>query len=73
MMDEHGCSFEEAQEYSLSRDPMTAVLPHPVHGRLVERVIFVVHKYLCCKGTWYTLNWRDDDLAFYEPVTPCSC
>ena len=68
MLDEHGFSLEVAEEFSLARKPVTAILPHPLHGRLVEGIILVVEKYLWFKGYWYSLNWRDHDLAYYQPM-----
>jgi hypothetical protein len=47
---------------------ITAVLAHPMHGRLVERVMMMVSKTVSLKGVRYTLTWRDSDVAFYEPV-----
>ncbi len=46
---------------------LTAILPHPLHGRLVERVLFMVSHQLTIKGVRYRLSWRDHDLAFYQP------
>lgn len=68
MLDEHGFSFEVAEESRLARRPVIAILPHPLHGRLVEEIILVVEKYLCFEGRWYSLNWRDHNLAYYQPV-----
>ena len=47
---------------------VTAVLPHPLHGRLVERVIPLVRPYLSFKGAPYKLCWRDHGTAYYTPV-----
>jgi hypothetical protein len=47
---------------------ITAILPHPIHGRLVERVLLMVTHQLNYKGIRYILSWRDRDLAFYQPV-----
>jgi len=47
---------------------LTAILPHPLHGRLVERVLFIVSHQLTIKGVRYRLTWRDHDVAFYQPV-----
>jgi hypothetical protein len=48
---------------------ITAILPHPLHGRLVERVLLMVNKNITMEGMRYTLSWRDHDLAFYRPIT----
>jgi hypothetical protein len=47
---------------------ITAILPHPLHGRLVERILMMVSSQLTIKGVRYALSWRDGDLAFYQPV-----
>ncbi|MFZ5448079.1 MAG: hypothetical protein ACOZFS_05515 [Thermodesulfobacteriota bacterium] len=47
---------------------ITAILPHPYHGRLVERVLLMVTHQINLKGLRYVLSWRDHDLAFYQPV-----
>jgi hypothetical protein len=46
---------------------ITAILPHPLHGRLVEHLLFMVSHQLTIKGVRYRLSWRDHDLAFYQP------
>jgi len=48
---------------------ITAILPHPIHGRLVERVLLMVNKNITMEGMRYTLSWRDHELAFYRPIT----
>ena len=55
---------EEEQEVLV-----VAVLPHPLHGRLVERVILWVQPHLDMKGQRYKLTWWGDGLAYYEPVS----
>ncbi len=62
-MDEYGFDFD----FEFERKPLTAVFPHPDHGRLVERVIMMVWPCICLKDCWYTLSWRDNDVAFYQP------
>jgi hypothetical protein len=47
---------------------VVAVLPHPFHGRLVERVILWVRPYVNLKGERYKLTWWSDGVAYYEPV-----
>lgn len=47
---------------------VVAVLPHPLHGRLVERVILWVRPYVNLKGERYKLTWWSDGVAYYEPV-----
>ena len=48
---------------------VTAVLPHPLHGRLVERVILWVQPHLNFKGRRYKLTWWGNGVAYYEPVS----
>jgi hypothetical protein len=47
---------------------VVAVLPHPFHGRLVERVILWVRPYVSMKGERYKLTWWSDGVAYYEPT-----
>ena len=47
---------------------LTAILPHPLHGRLVERPMLMVSKQFNVRGLRYVLSWRDHDLAFYQPA-----
>jgi len=48
---------------------VTAVLPHLLHGRLVERVILWVRPHLDWKGQRYKLTWWGGGVAYYEPVS----
>jgi hypothetical protein len=68
MLDEYGHGFEVPEEYFVGADPIIAILPHPFHGRLVERVLLMVTKHITVKGMRYVLSWRDGDLAFYQPI-----
>lgn len=45
---------------------VTAVLPHPLHGRLVERVIFYVRPALEWEGRRYKLTWWGEGVAYYK-------
>jgi len=47
---------------------VVAVLAHPYHGRLVERVILWVRPYVNLKGERYKLTWWSDGVAYYEPT-----
>jgi hypothetical protein len=47
---------------------VVAVLAHPLHGRLVERVILWVRPHVNLKGERYKLTWWSDGVAYYEPV-----
>jgi hypothetical protein len=66
MLTEHGQSLDGA--YVEVPKLITAILPHPFHGRLVERPLLLVSKQFNLKGVRYVLSWRDHDLAYYEPV-----
>ncbi len=76
MYDEYGCDFDWTPE---PRRFITAVLPHPGHGRLVERVLGMISYVICFKECLYTLSWYAGDVAYYqpasgEPVTEgCAC
>jgi hypothetical protein len=48
--------------------PLVAVFPHPLHGRLIERVIAMVTSRLEFGGFIYRLSWRDRGVAFYAPA-----
>jgi hypothetical protein len=65
MIDEYGVDYDWTPE---PRKLVTAVLPHPGHGRLVEKIMLMISYTICFKGSYYTLSWRDGDYAFYEPA-----
>ncbi|RJR36906.1 MAG: hypothetical protein C4567_13390 [Deltaproteobacteria bacterium] len=67
MIDEHGFDLGNTQ-FQPQAEVVTAVLPHPVHGRLTERVIPLVRRYLSFSGCPYVLCWRDHGVAYYTPV-----
>jgi len=67
MQDYHVDPFTEDSE-----EPeviVTAVFAHPLHGRLVERVILWVRPHLDLRGRRYKLTWWADGVAYYEPVS----
>lgn len=66
MLTEYGQSL--VGEYFEAPKLITAILPHPIHGRLVERLLLMVSHQLNIKGVRYVLSWRDHDLAYYEPA-----
>jgi hypothetical protein len=69
MLTEYGQEMEVAEEYFIgASDLITAVLPHPFHGRLVERVLLMVMRNINVEGVRYALSWRDGAVAFYQPV-----
>jgi hypothetical protein len=71
MLTEYGQGLEVTDEFFIGgSDLITAILPHPLHGRLVERVLLMVTKHINVEGMRYALNWRDGALAFYQPIAP---
>ena len=48
---------------------VTAVFSHPLHGRLIERLILWVRPHIDMKGRRYKLTWWGDGVAYYEPVS----
>jgi hypothetical protein len=74
MLDEYGCDYDWTPE---PRQVMTAVLSHPGHGRLVEKVLLVLSSIICYKDCFYSLSWRAGDVAYYQPVylepEPAAC
>ena len=45
---------------------VTAVLAHPLHGRLVEKLIFYVRPNLEFEGQRYELAWWAAGVAYYK-------
>jgi len=67
MLNEYG--FDFTGEPAVPPEQLVvAVLPHPYHGRLVERVILYVRPNLTLKGERYKLTWWADGVAYYEPA-----
>jgi hypothetical protein len=65
MIDENGQDLNWTPE---PRKMVTAVLPHPIHGRLVEKIMLMINSTICFKGCFYKLTWREGDVCFYEPA-----
>ena len=42
MLDEFGIGIDPMPDNDTLRKPLVAVFPHPLHGRLVERVVLMV-------------------------------
>lgn len=70
MMDENGQDLNWTPE---PRKMVTAVLPHAIHGRLVERLVLMINSVICFKGCSYKLSWREGDYAYYQPASAASC
>ncbi|MCL4500937.1 MAG: hypothetical protein M1438_03650 [Deltaproteobacteria bacterium] len=47
---------------------VSAVLAHPLHGRLVERLIFYVRPDLDFLGQHFELTWWGGGAAYYKAV-----
>lgn len=67
MLNEHGQVIEGGEVSSEPQQLVVAVLSHPYHGRLVERVILWVRPSVTLKGERYKLTWWSDGVAYYEP------
>jgi len=68
MLTESGQSLEVPEEQFVGINLITAILPHPVHGRLSEFPLLTVNKHIALNGVRYVLSWRDGDQAFYRPI-----
>jgi hypothetical protein len=69
MLTEYGQSLEGGPESPEAVNLITAILPHPIHGRLVERLLLMVTQNISLEGVRYGLSWRDGGLAFYRPIS----
>ena len=47
---------------------VSAVLAHPLHGRLVDKLIFYVRPDLEFEGRRYALTWWGGGVAYYKSV-----
>ncbi len=47
---------------------VSAVLAHPLHGRLVEKLIYYVRPDLEFGGQTYKLTWWGGGVAYYQAV-----
>ena len=69
MLTETGQSLAVPEEQLHEIDLITAILSHPVHGRLTEFPLLMVNKEINVEGSRYILAWRDGALTYYQPVT----
>jgi len=69
MLTETGQGLEVPEEQFVGINLITAILPHPVHGRLMEFPLLMVNKQISIEGVRYVLVWRDGALAYYRPIT----
>ena len=66
MLNEHG--FEVSGVAAVDPEHIvTAVLAHPLHGRLVEQVILWVRPFISYQGRRYDLTWWGNGTAYYKP------
>ena len=66
-MDEH--VFEPTTTFTVEPENIvTAVFPHPLHGRLIERVILWVRPYISFGDKRYKLTWWGNGNAYYHPA-----
>jgi len=68
MLTETGQSLAVPEELLHGIDLITAILPHPAHGRLAEFPLLMVNKEINVEGVRYVLVWRDGALAYYRPI-----
>ena len=69
MLTEYGQGLEVPEEHFAGLDLITAILAHPIHGRLTEFPLLMVNKQISVEGVRYDLVWRDGALAYYRPIT----
>jgi hypothetical protein len=66
-MDQYGFDFTATPVVEPDKI-VTAVLPHPIHGRLTERIIGWVRPNFTLHGRRYKLTWWGDGIAYYTPM-----
>ncbi len=67
MLDEFGTGIDPMPDNDTLKKPLVAVFPHPLHGRLVERVVLMVSHAFNYKGIRYRFTWKDSGVAYYIP------
>jgi len=70
MLDECCTGIDPMADNDTLRKPLVAVFPHPLHGRLVERVILMVSHMFNYKGIRYRFTWKNSGVAYYVPEAP---
>ncbi len=68
MLDEYGTGLDPLPSNDTLKNPLVAVFPHPLHGRLIERVVLMVSHMINYKGTKYIYSWRNSSVIYYTPV-----
>ena len=67
MLDECATGLDPLAENDTLKNLLVAVFPHPLHGRLVERVVMMVSHMFNYKGIRYRFTWKNSDVAYYTP------
>jgi len=67
MLDAYGTGLDPLPSSEVLGVPLVAVFPHPLHGRLIERVVLMVSHAINYKGTRYQYSWRHDGVIYYTP------
>ncbi len=67
MLDQYGTGIDPLPDNDTLRKPLVAVFPHPLHGRLTERVILMVSHMFNYKGIRYRFTWKNSGVAYYAP------
>jgi hypothetical protein len=67
MLDENASGIDPSPDNDTLRKPLVAVFLHPLHGRLVERVVLMVSHVFTYKGIRYRFTWKDSGVAYYTP------
>ncbi|AEB08998.1 hypothetical protein [Desulfobacca acetoxidans] len=66
MIDPYGFGLDFVGQTTIK--PITAVLAHPLHGRLVETIMLMVNHLISYEGSQYVLSWRNSNIAYYKPA-----
>ncbi len=68
MLDAYGTGLDPLPNNDTLRVPLVAVFPHPLHGRLIERVVLMVSNVINFKGTRYKYSWKHNGVVYYAPI-----
>ncbi len=72
MLDAYGTGLDPLPQQEVLGVPLVAVFPHPLHGRLIERVVLMVSNTINFKGSKYKYSWKHDGVVYYTPITPAA-
>jgi|GEM_PF-415858 len=70
MLDAYGTGLDPLPPEEVLGVPLVAVFPHPLHGRLIERVVLMVSNTINFKGTRYKYSWKHNGEVYYTPKAP---